>query len=297
MRHALKAMCEAGMSRSGLLGIARRFRRSDVLVLAYHNVVPEGEAAVGDLSLHLPQRVFARQLDTLMATHDVVPLEAALAPPSGARPRAVITFDDAYAGAVSAGVGELARRGLPGTVFVTPAFVPGGSFWWDEIDALTPELRGHCIGRLRGEDTVIRAWAAARGIRLRAVPEHQRAAPLAGLEGAAAAGISLAAHSWSHPNLAALTPAELALEMERPLAWLRSRFMHWLPWLTYPYGLYSPRVEEAARRAGYAGALRVDGGWLAPGGVKPATFSLPRFNVPAGLSQRGFEIRAAGVAI
>ncbi len=297
-----KLLAEASLSGSGLARIARAQRRRDVLVLAYHNIVPEGARAVGDASLHLPQRAFARQLDALRTTHRVVPLAEILSGTGESdRPRAAITFDDAYAGAVEAGVAELVRRGLPGTVFVAPAFVNGGTFWWDEIaDAaageVEPAVREHALTALRGRVEEVRAWAAGEGIRLNSLPSHQRVASERALaEAAAQPGITLASHSWSHPNLTALTAAELDEELTRPLAWLRARFGSVVPWLTYPYGLYSPEVEAAAARAGYEGALRVEGGWLSPaaGGYRP--HALPRMNVPAGLSQRGFELRAAGL--
>ncbi|HLL48347.1 MAG TPA: polysaccharide deacetylase family protein [Longimicrobiaceae bacterium] len=104
-----------------------------------------------------------------------------------------------------------------------------------------------------------------------------------------------AAHTWSHPNLAALGPEELEEEMVRPLRWLRERFTGVLPWLTYPYGLTSPAVEEAARRAGYEGAFRVEGGWMPRGGAGARPHALPRANVPAGASLEHFEMRTSGL--
>ena len=37
--------------------------------------MPQGEKIVGDRALHLPQQEFAAQLDALMTTHEVVPLD------------------------------------------------------------------------------------------------------------------------------------------------------------------------------------------------------------------------------
>jgi peptidoglycan/xylan/chitin deacetylase (PgdA/CDA1 family) len=105
-------------------------------------------------------------------------------------------------------------------------------------------------------------------------------------------GLNLGSHTWSHPNLTRLTDAELAEELTRPLGWLRERFPRVIPWLTYPYGLTDERVARATGRARYEAALRVDGGWFGP---SPARFSLPRFNVPAGLSSAGFRLRLAGL--
>jgi len=301
MRTLLKHSVEKVLCRGGAARAARRRRRGGTLVLAYHNVVPRGESCEGDRSLHLPQDDFARQLELLRCTHDVVPLSALFAPPAaGGRPRAVITFDDAYRGAVTAGVEELARRGLPATIFVTPGFLDGRPFWWDALAAggagLAPEVRDRCLGELRGIDADVRRWAREQGLPLREVPPHQAGAAEAELRAAHATdGITLGAHSWGHPNLAALAPAELEEEMVRPLAWLRERFAGVLPWLAYPYGLASPAVEEAARRAGYEGAFRVEGGWMPRPGEPVRRHALPRANVPAGASLDNFELRTSGL--
>lgn len=297
-RQLLKAAVEQGLLRSGLAGVSGRLRRADVLILAYHNVVPEGEHVVGDSSLHLPRGVFAAQLDALLETSDVVPLDQALSARTGActRPRVAITFDDAYRGAVQAGVEELAARGLPATIFVPPALLDDGIFWWDaltpaDMPGLAQSVRDDALRRMAGKGSVILASAAADTSR---IPPFARGATEAELRRAAATpGITLASHSWSHPNLAALAPAELEEELTRPLAWLRERFDDVLPYLSYPYGLASRAVERAAEAAGYRAALRIDGGWLRDG--SPNRYAIPRLNVPAGISDAGFRLRCAGL--
>src|SRR5207302_9464076 len=125
---------------------------------------------------HLPRGLFMRQLESLLATHTVVPLEQVLdAPVAGRRPRAAITFDDGYRGAVLLGVAELARRGVPATLFVVPGFVGKGPFWWDAVapgaGGVDPALRQRALVALRGRDPEVRRWAESQGLRLGAVPE------------------------------------------------------------------------------------------------------------------------------
>jgi hypothetical protein len=81
--------------------------------------------------------------------------------------------------------------------------------------------------------------------------------------------------------------------LRESLAWLRERFQAVIPWISYPYGAYSIAVEDAARRAGDRAGVRIDGGWFARD--RRTTFSLPRLNVPAGLSRNGFVLRTAGL--
>jgi peptidoglycan/xylan/chitin deacetylase (PgdA/CDA1 family) len=299
MRRVLKRSIELVLRCSGAPRLLRAARRGDTLVLAYHNVVPEGERTAGDSSLHLPQREFARQLDLLGRTHEVVPL--ASLPAAGearGRPRAVVTFDDAYAGAVTAAVHELELRGLPATIFVAPAFVGGGSFWWDALAGpagLAPEVRRHALDALAGRDREVRRWAQREGLAVRAVPPHMTVATEEQLRRAASVpGISLGSHTWSHVNLSAVPADELEAELSRPLAWLRARFGPVVPWVSYPYGLSSAAVERAAERTGYAGGFRVEGGWLT-GSHSGGRYLLPRLNVPSGISLNGFELLTSGL--
>ena len=103
-------------------------------------------------------------------------------------------------------------------------------------------------------------------------------------------GISIGSHSWTHPNLAALNSSELHEELVRPLEWLRDRFPSFIPVVSYPYGLSSTAVEDAASKAGYRAGLQADGGWLTQE-KSSRPFALPRFNVPANLSRDGLWVR------
>ena len=299
MRKLAKSGFEFALTTFRLPALARARRSEEVLVLAYHNIIPDGASASGDVSLHLPQRAFAQQIDLLMRTHEVVPI-ADVANARGARPRAVITFDDAYAGAMEAGLAELKKRQLPATVFVTPGFVGGKTFWWDKLATATgldPNARGYALNELAGRNDAIIAWAEQARMQMNEPPAYQTSCTESALHAAEASGLfTFGAHTWSHPNLARLTSADLDEELRRPLAWLRQRFGNVVPVLAYPYGLRTSSVTEAARSAGYERAFLIEGGWVRPA-TMPATssFELPRWNVPAGISRRGFELKTSGV--
>ena len=127
-------------------------------------------------------------------------------------------------------------------------------------------------------------------------PSHARGAQESDLTAAAKVpGITFGSHTHSHPNLARLDDAALHQELEPPLAWLRERFTNVLPVISYPYGLSSPKVEQAAARAGYTAGFRIEGGWLARGADN--AFALPRLDVSSGISSAGFALRCAGVRL
>ncbi len=302
LRDTAKHTAEFGL-RVTLAPLLRRAFRQRGVIFAYHDVVPDGWSGAGDRSLHLPISDFRAQLDILQATHDIVPVRQLLhsASTDHKRPRAAITFDDAYRGAVSLGLAELARRRLPATVFVTPEFLEGGAFWWDELSSpthgLDPEIRAAGLDAFAGDDKAIRAWAASQHAPVWAAAPEARAAGVADLESATRSGkVALGAHSWSHPNLVEVDNDRLTEELTKPLAWLRERFPKCtVPLLAYPYGRHDARVIRGAAAAGYEAAFAIEGGWV-PAQIEKS-FSIPRVNVPAGISANGFALWASGLIL
>jgi len=293
----LRAVAERFLGPAGRGYLRSRAAGGRAAILAYHNVVPDGLPPAGDDGLHLPRSAFARQLDFLQRYCEVVPLESLLGPgPRTDRLVAVITFDDAYRGALTLGSEELTRRGLPATMFVPPGLLDDRSFWWDDLAegerGLADQIRARALGELHGVDQAIRA-AFPRTPPVQ--PPFMRSATVSELARAAGQAVwRFAPHSWSHPDLRALNPAELDEELRRPLAWLRERFPGvTIPWIAYPYGLSSPGVQAAAAAAGFAGGLRVEGGPFRLG--RPTSMALPRVSVAAGVTVDGLALRLAGL--
>jgi peptidoglycan/xylan/chitin deacetylase (PgdA/CDA1 family) len=271
------------------------------LVLAYHNIIPSGSRRCGDASLHLPFDDFCKQLDVLSSNFDFVPLsQPFVAAPTGEnRGQIVVTFDDAYTGALEFGVPELVRRGVPATIFVAPMLLDGAQFWWDRLaDPTTGELdesfREMALTDLRGEGQVIVDAARSRGMAVRDMPQSHRGAGLPLLDHAMSlSGITAGAHSWSHMNLEFADGARLQEELQATQDWLRHRYAsRYIPALAFPYGRFKHATELEARAAGYELTLRVEGGWIGESDSYVQR-SMPRLNVPAGLSVRGFRLRLA----
>lgn len=292
----LRQAAKRALERLLLVASRRRPAHGRALVLAYHNVVPDELAQRGDGSLHLGFSDFRRQLDRLQAQGRLVALESLLAGTAGGeRPAVAITFDDAYRGAVELAVPELAARGIPVTLFVAPGLLERRSLWWDQLGeihgGLPASLRQRALEECGGRDEAVRAaLLTATGTELPGCYGCASEADLRSL--ARYPGVTLAAHTWNHPNLARLAGAVLDQELRRPLEWLGSLSLPTLPVLAYPYGLTSAAVEAAAERAGYRAAFRVEGGWFT---TVEGAWRLPRFNVPAGLSADGLALRMSGV--
>lgn len=270
------------------------------MVLAFHNVVPDGAPRVGDRSLHLPLSTFREVLELASSLAEVVPLAAVHDRPAEAPPAIALTFDDCYAGFVELGVPELIRSGLPATIFVAPGILGGRTMWWDALageEGLSDAARAHALGALRGDDAEILAWARAAGLPIRTLPEAWRTASEAQCDALCThRALTLASHTWSHPNLAALPPAGVAEELARAASWLGARGPTVdAAALAYPYGLApDPAVRAATVPAGTR-AYAVSGGWL--GGDTPERTLLPRLNVPHGLSRQGLALRLSGMPL
>jgi len=281
--------------------VTQRRLQGKRLILAYHGIIPDGESPAGEPALFVTQRDFAIQLDALAADADVVALER-IDEPDGGRPRVAITIDDAYRGAVTVGVRELAARSLPATIFVAPARLNNHVFWWDALlygsGKLDEKLRNHALHKLGGQDERVRAWAAKAGIPARdQVPAYaQTATSLELAEALTFRGITLGSHTWSHPNLASLGIVELATEVRRSREWLRAEFGdRVIDWLAYPYGLDSVQARAADADAAYTGALCIGGGWHSASDVSP--FARPRFSIGAGLTVAGLRLRLQGALL
>lgn len=304
MRDVVKAGAERLLVATGTPARRIRRRASGTVILSYHNVVPRGETAVGDRSLHIPQARFGAHLDRLLETHDVVPLDAVEpgSPVGDGRPRAVVTFDDAYVGTVTAGFEELARRKLPATVFVPPGLLGAEGFWWDRLapggEGLAEAARNHALDTLGGRHRDVLDWALAQGMPLADPPAHARPATFPVLARAVASGrFSLGSHTWTHVNLAGVPLDEALAEMRRGHAWLgqEARGLPVVDWIAYPYGRSTAEVEAAAAEVA-RWAVRVEGGAAEVGGRWVAgDHRLPRINVPAGLSPDGLTLRLAGL--
>jgi peptidoglycan/xylan/chitin deacetylase (PgdA/CDA1 family) len=294
----VKTVAELALTASGIEKMARRRLRESTLVLAYHDIVPDADRPIGERSLHLSRRDFARQLDHVARTCDVAPIDTLLeAKRATGRPRVIVTFDDAYAGALTAGVDELVRRGMPATIFVAPGLL-GTTTWWDVLgEAFGGEIpavvRQRALGEYRGDARAVVEAESGGGkpltrkalARIGTEAELQRAA--------AQPGISIGSHSWSHRNLCAVDRPDLDQELKTSLEWLRVRFTRTVKWLSYPYGLYNAELDRLAKDTGYVGTLRIEGGWIRKS--PPTPLALPRLNIPAGLSIRGFRLRLAGL--
>ena len=248
MRSIVKSGLEFVIVRTGFAGAWRALRSRRAIILAYHNIVPEGEPRRGDSSLHLPLDEFTRQLDLLQQQARLVPLHELLASSGKVRkPLAAITFDDAYRGALQLGIPEIVNRGLSATVFVPPGLMGEDGFWWDVVSSSQPGgmqkgLRDDVIWNQAGKQDQILRLRGLSGSTTPGLPPLYRPASADEVrEVSLQPGISLGSHTWSHVNLAAVPVEEAQEEMTRSFNWLKD-LSSFAKVLSYPYGLWRPEL-------------------------------------------------------
>lgn len=120
----------------------RRLLAPPTLVLLYHRVLPEPGRDVNQLAVRTKH--FAAHLAWLKRHCQVLSAEAFLAqrrqPPRfdwDARPRVLLTFDDAYADNVTHALPLLVQYNVPAVVFVCSALVGTAEpFWWDALEQI-----------------------------------------------------------------------------------------------------------------------------------------------------------------
>ena len=151
----------------------------------------------------------------------------------------VLTFDDGYADFASEAWPVLRRYSFPATVFVTTGWVANAG-----TDAAGAPL-DHMLN-----------WAQVCEL--------------------SAAGIEMAAHSHSHPQLDQLSDAALREELGRSRALLEDATGAPVRSLAYPFGYSSTRVRLAARSAGYRCAASVRNLRATP---SEDLFTLPRLTI------------------
>lgn len=173
--------------------------------------------------------------------------------PLPARP-IVLTFDDGYADLIEEALPKLIEHGFPATVFVTTGWL-----------------------RDAGRSTA----ASAPG----------RMLSWAQLSELSAAGVEVAAHTHSHPQLDRISTAQLHAELGDSRRLLEDRLGRPVHSLAYPYGYSSKQVRTVARECGYLQAAAVAN---APAAASCDPFRVPRLTIRRSTSSAEFDSTVNG---
>ncbi|HHQ13522.1 MAG TPA: polysaccharide deacetylase family protein [Chromatiales bacterium] len=276
----------------GLAGVlSSRSGLQRLVVLYFHRVLEEPDPMFPDIPT---RQEFDRQMSALAGMFRVLPLGDAVDALAADRlpPAAVaITFDDGYADNFHTALPVLRRYGLPATFFVASAYLDGGVMFNDQvmeacrhlpvgsIDTGLPELGILVLD----SDTGRRALAEAVIGKIKYLAPSRRAEcaeALLDLAGCASpAGlmmttdevaklsaheVTVGAHTWSHPILAAVSEDQACTELKKGRQVLQEITGQAVELFAYPNGRprqdYGPREVSLAQKTGFKAAFSTQWG-------------------------------------
>lgn len=239
-------------------------------IVTYHRVAnPGNNTALDPALISATPEAFAQQLDYLRRWYDVVSAADVIAA-LGARlqlpKRAVmLTFDDAYVDFETDAWPILKQFGLPATLFVPTAYAsdPRQSFWWDRLYRASTklqlmqtqwttlkDLRRHIKTLPHCEALALVDWLVEKsGV------EDPPAPSVIGwpkLRQLASEGVTLAAHSRTHPVLSGLSLEAIRSEVLGSQDDLKREIGSALPIFCYPSGAVDARVVDILRDNNFA---------------------------------------------
>jgi peptidoglycan/xylan/chitin deacetylase (PgdA/CDA1 family) len=240
----------------------------------YHRVTDEPVGGLG--SMVVSSRRFRQQMAYVRRRFRVLPLAEVVAGLRGDRPlpprAAAITFDDGYRDNLTVAAPILRSLGLPATLFVaTGPQERGEPFWWDALEL---------AGRPADARAAVKraAYAEMRRIVAETLAELSPDTVRAAVDRLymswdevrewAGMGLTLGAHTTTHPIMSRLTPAEVVSEVLPARARLEREAGATLPFFAYPNGREGDFTAETQRI-------------LAAHGFAAAFSTIEKMNTPA----------------
>lgn len=187
-------------------------------ILMYHSIDASGSP------ISVSASAFAAHVAWLSSgAVRVLPLDA-IATDQGPGDAVALTFDDGFANFAQLAWPLLQARGLPATVFVVSGHAGGTNAWGGKSARGIPELP-------------LLSWDEVGAL--------------------AAQGVTIGAHSQTHPDLRTVNGASLDEEIEGSAAEIAARIGRRPDAFAYPYGAADDRVVHATRTR-YARAVTVE---------------------------------------
>lgn len=187
-------------------------RRGTCVVLYYHAIRPEHRA------------LFARQMDILLRS--AVPISADHSEPLGSGRRyAAVTFDDGYENVLDNALPELAKRGIPSTIFAVSNALGGLPSWISDPSSALKAERISSADRLRGLGPSL---------------------------------VTIGSHTASHPRLTELNEEKARRELSESRSVLEAVLGREVRLFSFPHGEHNRALVEWARDAGYVRVFTID---------------------------------------
>ncbi len=291
VRSRLAPTCKTALFRTGAYAAIRRALPSQhVAILRYHAVCGDDGVAYADPGISVSPAAFEAHVKCLSSAYSVLPLPEVVdrirlkrALPNRC---VVITFDDGYADNLQA-ARTLHAYGVSGTFYITAGCLAGGEpFWPSELRGLVPAIPGGTL-ELDLNGSPIALSLATEGERRKAVRAvgklfkahsipvredlRRQIRQLAGnptlpnpmlrWEDVAEMhrlGMTIGAHTVTHPNLPNAGLDAAAREIAESKAWIEREIGAPVTMFSYPNGgaerYYTPELQRVVAASGYQAA-------------------------------------------
>lgn len=330
LKRLLRTAAHKAISFEPILGNMRNSRLTQkTVVLMYHELGDDGD----DIEAWTVVRKsdFIRQMEYVCAHFDVLSLEDALArmengTNAGARPSAVITFDDGYNGNRRVLLPIVKAMNLPVTVFVASRAVQEGLLYWYDrlisafqgntprvLDLKRLSLGDYRINRCRGSENWREIERLLRD--LKELGPHARASavesilselgPSAG-KGSFSLGplspdellalsesrlVTIGAHSHCHNILTQLSGEEIRESVRTSKDLLEKWTGRSMRYFSYPNGNYNDTVVDIIRDLGFKCSFTTV---ARPWSKEDSVFTIPRIGIGRYDSIENFKIKISG---
>lgn len=280
---------------------ATGFAQGRGMILTLHHVRPwRGAGFAPNRLLEITPEFLDATLALIRAAgHDIVSLDEALERLTSFRPGrffVALTFDDGYRDNLEHAWPVLAKHGAPWTLFLTPGFADRTArLWWLELEEAVRALPRFSVELPEGGFSARAGTQAEKQLafeqlywRLRKQPEAILLSVISGLARqagvdapglvereclpwetlralAGAPGVTLGAHTLSHPMLAKHPPEDARREIVESKARLEAELGAPVRHFAYPVGdptSAGPREFQMAAQAGFASGLTTRPGHL-----------------------------------
>jgi peptidoglycan/xylan/chitin deacetylase (PgdA/CDA1 family) len=173
---------------------------------------------------------FARQMDEVLRLTEPIPADLQ-EPLNRGRHYCAVTFDDGFVSVIENALPELERRRIPSTIFVPTGSLGKKPAWVKELAS-------------RAGREVVMTTTQIAALRKQGL-------------------VCVGSHSVSHPNYLELDESHAAREFCESKAELEGLLGEKVALFSFPFGKYSERLVELARKVGYERVFTIEpeSGW------------------------------------
>jgi peptidoglycan/xylan/chitin deacetylase (PgdA/CDA1 family) len=302
VRARLSDAVKRGLHYGGALAVTRQFRRSGTaVILRYHSVCEDAGSPLPyiDPGLSVPLEGFDRQMRFLRERYAPVSVDDIVEAIGGGRPlpplAVAVTFDDGYRDNHLYAFPVLRKYGIPGAFYITAGCVEMGDPLWTSrlrfyfmatrepslaltypepvvLDLRSPAARNASFARTIA--TIKSAGKERGGDIFRDVEARLRVTDLAALrdtmmtwaeiDDMGRGGMTIGAHTLTHPNLPGLPPEEAMAEIAGSKSLIEEKIKAPVLHFAYPNGRgvshFNEPVRDMVKKAGFLSSVTsIDG--------------------------------------